>query len=174
LEELGGLQWPCPDIDHPGSTLLHERLWADPLEGPPAPFHACEWVPPIDALDERFPLRMTTVRRLDAYNTGVQTDGYTSPLWEPESLRMAPEDATALGLVDGERVRVSSRRGSILAPLRVDAALRPGLTWMTPHATGEADVNVLTMEKWDPKSGTSEFKATAIRVDALNPESEVG
>ena len=174
LEELGGIQWPCWDEDHPGSALLHERLWKDPLEGAPAPFHACEWLPPIDTLTAEFPLRMTTVRRLDAYNTGVQTDGYTSPLWERESLRMAPEDAAQLGLDDGQRVLISSRRGAIEAPLLVDPSLRPGLTWMTPHATGEADVNLLTNESWDPKSGTSEFKAAAIRVDPLTAEKDRG
>ncbi len=174
LEELGGIQWPCPDEDHPGTAILHERLWADPLQGAPAPFHACEWLPPIDELDERFPLRMTTVRRLDAYNTGVQTDGYSSPLWEAESIRLAPEDAHALGVTDGQRVLVSSRRGAIEAPVRYDDSLRPGLTWMTPHASGEADVNVLTNESWDPKSGTSEFKATAIRIDPLTPEKSRG
>lgn len=174
LEELGGIQWPCPSEDHPGSTVLHDRLWKEPLEGPPAPFHATEWLPPIDELTEQYPLRLTTVRRLDAYNTGVQTDGYSSPLWERESLRMAPEDAAQLGLLDGQQVLVSSRRGAVQAPLKVDAALRPGLTWMTPHATGEVDVNILTTEQWDPKSGTSEFKAAAIRVDALTPEMDRG
>ncbi len=174
LEELGGIQWPCPDENHPGSSLLHERLWADPLEGAPAPFHACEWLPPIDTLTEQFPLRMTTVRRLDSYNTGVQTDGYSSPLWEAESLRLSPEDAQRLGFEDGERVLISSRRGAIEAPIRCDPSLRPGLSWMTPHASGEADVNLLTNESWDPKSGTSEFKATAIRVDKLTPEKQRG
>jgi len=174
LEELGGIQWPCPDENHPGSKLLHERLWQDPLVGPPAPFHACEWLPPIDTLTEEFPLRMTTVRRLDSYNTGVQTDGYSSPLWEPESLRMSPEDAERLGLADGDRVLVSSRRGAVPAPLRIDPALRPGLTWMTPHASGEVDVNLLTNESWDPKSGTSEFKAAAIRVDRFTAEMDRG
>ncbi|CAN5213596.1 molybdopterin-dependent oxidoreductase [soil metagenome] len=167
LEELGGIQWPCPDENHPGSKQLHDRLWKDPIEGPPAPFSVCEWLPPIDTLTEEFPLRMTTVRRLDSYNTGVQTDGYSSPLWERESLRISPEDAKRLGLADGERVRISSRRGSVEAPVLFEADLRPGLTWMTPHATAEVDVNILTNESWDPKSGTSEFKATAIRVDKL-------
>jgi len=58
--------------------------------------------------------------------------------------------------------------------VRYDDSLRPGLTWMTPHASGEADVNVLTNESWDPKSGTSEFKATAIRIDPLTPEKSRG
>ena len=168
LEEHGGLQWPCPDEDHPGTLILHERLWTDPLEGPPVPLTPVEWKAPIDALSEDFPLRMTTVRRLDSYNTGVQTDVLSAaPLRQTESLRISPEDGVRLGLPDGAQVRVSSRRGSIEVPLSYEAALRPGLTWMTPHASEEADVNVLTAEDYDPKSGTAEFKAVAIRVEAI-------
>ncbi len=168
LDEHGGLQWPCPDEEHPGTLILHERLWADPLEGEPVPFCPVEWHAPIDVLDEDFPLRLTTVRRLDSYNTGVQTDVLsTAPLRKDESLRISPEDATRLGLADGALARVSSRRGTIEVLVSYDLALRPGLTWMTPHASEEADVNVLTAEDWDPKSGTAEFKAVAIRVDAM-------
>ncbi len=171
LEEHGGLQWPCPDEDHPGTLILHERLWSDPLEGEPVPFTPVEWKPPIDVVDEEYPLRLTTVRLLDAYNTGVQTDVLSqAPLREAETLRMSPEDASSLGLADGARVQVTSRRGTIEVPISYDRALRPGLTWMTMHASEEGDVNVLTAVDWDPKSGTSEFKAVAIRVDPLTSD----
>ena len=53
--------------------------------------------PPVDTLDDEFPLRLTTGRRLDSYNTGVQTGGYTSPLRRPESIDVSPEDAERLG-----------------------------------------------------------------------------
>ena len=71
-------------------------------------------------------MRLTTGRRLDSYNTGVQTDGFRSPLRRGESLELSPEDAERLGVEDGEVVRVSSRRGSVEAPVRIDPALRPG------------------------------------------------
>src|SRR4029079_18506680 len=80
LEALGGLQWPCPDESHPGSPLLHDRLWKDPVEGPRAPFHAAPYAAPVDAIDAEFPIRLTTGRRLESFNTGVQTGRYTSPL----------------------------------------------------------------------------------------------
>ena len=75
LEDLGGLQWPCPDEQHPGTLFLHARLWEeDPAKrGTPAPFTPVEQDPPLDKLSEEFPLRLTTGRRLDSYNTGVQT-----------------------------------------------------------------------------------------------------
>jgi formate dehydrogenase major subunit len=169
LDALGGIQWPCPDDDHPGTPLMHARLWErDPEElGEPAPFTPVEHVAPVDALDADFPIRLTTVRVLDAYNSGVQTGGYTSPMYRPESLRMDAEDAATLGIADGERIRVVSRRGAVEAPVSLDPSLRPGLASFTPHFTEEVDVNVLTNDAWDPKSGTSEFKATAVRIEKL-------
>jgi formate dehydrogenase major subunit len=169
LEELGGIPWPCPDEDHPGEPFLHARLWAESEadRGAPAPFHAVEHDPPVDELTDEFPLRLTTGRRLDSFNTGVQTGGYTSPLRRGETLDLSPEDAEHYGLAEGEHVSVSSRRGTVQAPVRVDATLRAGLAFMTLHFGDEVATNLLTIEATDPKSGTAEFKATAIRIDKL-------
>ncbi len=167
LEELGGLQWPCPDESHPGSPFLHGRLWAEPREGPPAPFHAVEHDPPVDKLTEDFPIRLTTGRRLDSYNTGVQTAGYTSPLRRGETLDIAPEDGARLSVSDGELVRAVSRRGAVSVPVRYDATLRPGLAFMTLHFQDEVATNILTIDAIDPKSGTAEFKASAIRIEKM-------
>lgn len=173
LDALGGIQWPCPSEDHPGTPLMHARLWSDDPDerGRPAPFTPVEHVAPVDALDDEYPIRLTTVRLLDAYNSGVQSGGYSSPLRVRESLRIDAADAAHLGIADGERVRVVSRRGAVEAPVGIDPSLRPGLASFTPHFTEEVDVNVLTNDAWDPKSGTSEFKATAIRVEKL-PDAE--
>ncbi len=169
LEALGGIQWPCPDEDHPGSPMLHTRLWQDPLEGPPAPFSVVEHRPPYESVDAEYPLRLTTGRRLESYNTGAQTNRYSSPLHRGESLDLSPEDADRLLLEEGEIVRVSSRRGSVEAPVHIDRALRPGLCFMTFHFPDQVDSNVLTIDATDPKSGTAEFKAAAIRVDKIAP-----
>ena len=169
LDELGGIQWPCPDESHPGTEFLHARLWRDPIDGPAAPFHAVEHDPPVDLLTEEFPIRLTTGRRLDSFNTGVQTGGYTSPLRTREAILISPSDGARLGIHDGERVRVSSRRGSVEVPIRFDASLRPGLAFMTPHFPDQVATNILTIDATDPKSGTAEFKASAIRIDKLVP-----
>jgi formate dehydrogenase major subunit len=174
LEALGGIQWPCPTEDHPGSPFLHGRLWADPVEGPRAPFSVCRWSPPVDELDDDFPIRLTTGRRLDSFNTGVQTGLYSSPLRRGETLDLCPADARLLSVEPGEVVRVSSRRGSIEAPVRLDPGLRPGLAFMTLHFPDEIDVNVLTVDATDPKSGTAEFKATAVRVEKVRERREAG
>ena len=167
LEELGGIQWPCYDENHPGELFLHSRLWEDPVPGNRVPFVPVDHDPPVDKLDDDFPIRLTTGRRLDSYNTGVQTAGYTSPLRRGESLDVSPEDAQSYGLADGERVRVVSRRGQVEAPIRIDEGLRPGLTFMTLHFQDDVATNLLTIDATDPKSGTAEFKATAIRIEKL-------
>lgn len=167
LEALGGLQWPCTDDSHPGTLFLHGRLWETPVQGPKAPFHVVEHEPPVDQLDDDFPIRLTTGRRLDSYNTGVQSGGYRSPLRRGETLDLSPEDGQRYGVRDGERVCITSRRGSITVPVRYDASLRPGLAFMTLHFQDEVETNLLTIDATDPKSGTAEFKATAIRIDKL-------
>jgi predicted molibdopterin-dependent oxidoreductase YjgC len=169
LEERGGIQWPCPEDGHPGTLFLHGRLWeTDPEKrGAPALFVATEQEDPLDELSAEFPLRLTTGRRLDSYNTGVQSGGYTTPLRRPETLNLSPEDAARLKIAEGETVKVSSRRGSLDAPVHVDTVLREGLAFMTLHFPEQVETNVLTLDAWDPKSGTAEFKATAIRVDKL-------
>jgi len=167
LDELGGIQWPCPDESHPGTQFLHERLWHDPVEGPRAPLHAVEHDPPVDRLTKEFPIRLTTGRRLDSFNTGVQTNEYTSPLRQKEALLISPSDGQRLGVQDGERVMASSRRGSVEVPVRFEATLRPGLAFLTLHFPDQVATNILTIDATDPKSGTAEFKASAIRIDKL-------
>jgi predicted molibdopterin-dependent oxidoreductase YjgC len=165
LEELGGIQWPCYDESHPGEIFLHSRLWQEPLVGPRAPFSVVEFEPPVDQLDAEYPIRLTTGRRLDSFNTGVQTDSYHSPLRRMETLDLSPEDGASYQLREGEKVRVKSRRGSVVAPVRFDPGLRPGLAFLTVHFHDQVATNELTIDAVDPKSGTSEFKATAIRIE---------
>jgi predicted molibdopterin-dependent oxidoreductase YjgC len=181
LEELGGIQWPCPSEDHPGTMFLHARLWEEDPDkrGNPAPFTPVEQEDPVDELSPEFPIRLTTGRRLDSYNTGVQTGQYATPIRRPETLNLSPEDAVRLGFAEGEMARVSSRRGSVEAPVHIDTQLREGLAFMTLHFPEQVQTNVLTIDAWDLKSGTAEFKATAIRVDKLTAgarrqEEEVG
>ncbi len=170
IEDLGGIQWPCPSETELEPSYLHHRLWADdPADrGQPAPFSVVIDDPPVDTLSDEFPLRLTTGRRLDSYNTGVQSGGFQSPLRWGESIDVSPEDAQQHQFVDGETVAITSRRGSILAPVRIDRSLRPGLVFMTFHFPEEVDTNILTIEANDPKSGTAEFKATAVRLDKVS------
>jgi formate dehydrogenase major subunit len=165
LEKEGGLRWPCPDENSPGELFLHARLWEEPVRGPRAPFNVVKQEGPVDEITSEFPILLTTGRRLDAFNSGVQSAGYTSPLRRGESLDLSPEDAVRYGVSNGEEIKVSSRRGYVVVPVRIDETLRPGLAFMTFHF--DVPTNFLTIEANDPKSGTAEFKASAIRIDKL-------
>ena len=171
LEARGGIQWPCPSEDHPGTLFLHGWLWADDLEGrDPVPFSITDHAPPKERLTDDFPLRLTTGRALDSYNTGVQSGGYVSPIRYGDAIDVNPTDAAALGVADGERVLVSSPRGSVEMDVRLQPDVPAGLTFTTFHFPELVDANVLTNDEWDPRSGTSEFKAAAIRISKLEPE----
>jgi formate dehydrogenase major subunit len=169
LDANRGIQWPCYDDSHPGELFLHSRLWERPLRGPRVSFVPVDHDPPVDRLDDEFPLRLTTGRRLEEYNTGVQTSGYRNALRRSESLDVSPEDAVRYGLEEGEVVRVRSRRGAVEVPVRRVDSLRPGLTFMTLHFPDDVATNLLTIDATDPKSGTAEFKATAIRIEKIEP-----
>ena len=174
LEELGGLQWPCPDEDHPGTAVpARAAVGADPGRGRRARRSASSrHEPPVEALDDEFPIRLTTGRRLDSYNTGVQTGGYT--LAAPprrDARRSRPRTPRGWASPTASVVRVTSRRGAVEAPVRIDPRCARGLAFMTFHFPDEVDANLLTIDATDPKSGTAEFKATAVRVDELDPQS---
>jgi formate dehydrogenase major subunit len=172
LEAEGGLQWPCPDENHPGSPFLHGWLWADDLEGrDPAPFSEVEHAGPAEELTEEFPLRLTTGRALDSYNTGVQSGSIDSPIRYGNTIDMAIADAARLAIENGEVVRVVSPRGSVEMPVRVLDDLPDGLTFTTFHFPELVDVNVLTNDAWDKRSGTAEFKAASIRIEKLAAQS---
>ena len=172
LESEGGLQWPCPSLDHPGSPFLHSWLWADDLDGrDPAPFSALIHQGPKEELSEQFPLRLTTGRALDSYNTGVQSGGFNSPIRYGDALDMNPADAIGMGIEDGEKVQVSSARGSVEMAVRFQPDIPKGLTFTTFHFPELVDVNVMTSDAWDKRSGTAEFKAASIRVEKLQAAS---
>lgn len=171
LEDSGGLQWPCPEVGHPGTVFLHGRLWEPDLGGgPTAPFTVTEHLPPAEELSEAFPLRLTTGRALDSYNTGVQTGGLDSPIRYGDTLDVNAADAAAAGVADGDVVRVSSARGSLTMPLRVVSSLPVGLAFTTFHFPQLVDLNLLTNDVWDRASGTAEFKAAAIRIEPAAAE----
>ena len=151
---------------------MHWRLWMDPLQGDPVPFIPTEYEPPIDQVDGEYPFMLTTGRRLEFYNTGVQTGLYDSARPQEEILEMNPEDAAELGIVDGMWVRVSSRRGSLEVRARADSGLYRGLVFMTLHHPDQVSTNMLTIHAIDPKSGTAEFKATAVRIEPVAPVPE--
>ena len=109
---------------------------------------------PKEELSEQFPLRLTTGRALDSYNTGVQSGGFNSPIRYGDALDMNPADATAMSIEDGETVLVSSARGSVEMAVRYQPDIPEGLTFTTFHFPELVDTNVLTNDAWEKRSGT--------------------
>jgi predicted molibdopterin-dependent oxidoreductase YjgC len=169
LEALDGIQWPCPDESHSGTKFLHARLWDDDpaKRGKLAAFSVVQAKGPIEQPDDEYPFVLTTGRRLESYNTGVQTGGYGSPLHRGETVDMSPEDAARLGLAAGDLVRVTSRRGQVEAPVHIDRGLRAGTVFMTLHFPDDVATNLLTINATDPRSGTAEFKACAVSIEPV-------
>jgi len=144
-------------------------LWEEDAakRGRLAPFSVVHHEGPVEQPDDEYPLILSTGRRLESFNTGVQTGGYLSPLHRGESLDISPEDARRLGVEQGDIVRVTSRRGTIDAPAHIDRGLRAGVVFMTLHFPDDVATNLLTINATDPKSGTAEFKACAVRVEPV-------
>jgi len=138
-----------------------------PRRGRAAPFSVVDHDPPVEQADDDYPFVLTTGRRLESYNTGVQTSGYASPLHNGGTLDISPEDAARLRIADGDLVRIESRRGRVEAPARIDEALRAGMVFMTMHFPDDVPTNLLTIDVSDPKSGTAEFEACAVRVEPI-------
>nr|WP_246860998.1 molybdopterin dinucleotide binding domain-containing protein [Bacillus sp. REN3] len=120
--------------------------------------------------DEEFPFTLTTGRRYESYNTHTQTRHYAPGVkikQTEETLDIHPEDAGKLGIENGEMVRVSSRRGELTVRAKVTSQVVPGLVFMSFHWS-EVPTNVLTLNEYDPISGTAEFKACAVKVQSVS------
>nr|WP_246439436.1 molybdopterin dinucleotide binding domain-containing protein [Bacillus benzoevorans] len=119
--------------------------------------------------DEEYPFTLTTGRRYESYNTHTQTKHYASGAklkQTEESVDMHPDDAAKLGVESGEVVEVSSRRGSVQVKVKVTEQVAPGLVFMSFHFS-DVPTNVLTINEYDPISGTAEFKACAVKIKKL-------
>jgi len=164
LEETG-LQWPCTDRDDPGTPYLHAPAPARPGGGK---FWPVEYQPPIELPDSEYPLTLSTGRTLYHYNSATMTmreDGITDKQVDP-FFEISAEDASALGLADGDWARLVSRRGDLEARAKITDRVYPGLVWMALHFA-QAKVNWLTHDVGDPLIGTPEYKVSAVRVEAL-------
>jgi len=166
LEGEGGIQWPCPDEDHPGTQYLHK----DEMDsGIPGFFAPVDHVPPVEEPDAEYPLVLTTGRRRSTYHTGTQTgraSGFDL-LVPSEFVEINPSDATSLGVVDGEVVEVSSRRGSVTAPVKVTERSPKGAVFMTFAFPELTQTNRLTSDAYDFITETPEFKACAVKINRV-------
>jgi formate dehydrogenase alpha subunit len=163
LEELGFLQWPCPNADHPGTAYLHEGKFTRGL----GKLHPLEYQDPAETPDAEFPFLLTTGRNIFQFHTGTMTRRSAKLEQEaPEAyVELNPEDAAHLGVADGELAKLVSRRGEIEAKAWVTDRVPRGLVFV-PFHYAEAAANVLTNPAVDPQAKIPEFKVCAVRVEA--------
>jgi formate dehydrogenase alpha subunit len=164
LEE-GGLQWPCPTPQHPGTPILHTQQFTRGK----GRFIPLEYKPSVELPDKNYPLMLTTGRSLYHFHTGTMTrrvEGL-NVLRPEEEVEISPADASRLGIADGETVKVISRRGKVTAKAKVTEASSEGVVFMTFHFA-ESPANLLTIPALDPVAKIPEYKVCAVRVEKAN------
>ena len=163
-ERCGGLQWPCPTAEHPGTPYLHKGTFSRGLGA----FTPVEYQPPAEITDAEYPLTLTTGRMAFHWHTGTMTRRTEALHQEvPEGYaEVNPADAERLGISKSGRVRLISRRGEIEAHAWITRRVPEGVVF-APFHFAEAAANALTNGALDPKSGIPEFKICAIRLEPV-------
>ena len=156
-----GLQWPCPTPDHPGTPILHMGKFSRGL----GHFSGVDWQPPAEEPDEEYLLILTTGRVLYQWHTGTLTrrSKGLDAICPEAVVELNTEDASNLGIADGQMVKVTSRRGEIVATAQVSGKVEPGVVFIPWHFA-EAAANKLTIAALDPTAKIPEYKVCAVRV----------
>ncbi len=164
--EKGGIPWPCPTADHPGTPVLHTERFTRGK----GLFHAIEYRPSEELRDDEFPLQLTTGRFFPHYHTGTMTrNSPTLHAEMPEGhVEVHPDDAAKLGLQSYDMAKLVSRRGEVVTRVMVTDLIKPGNVFMSFHFM-EANANVLTNPALDPISKIPEYKVCAVRVEKAHP-----
>ncbi len=159
--EKGGLQWPCPTPDHPGTPFLHKDRFSRGL----GRFHATPFREPAEQPDADYPFVLSTGRVLYHFHTATMTRQVAGlhELYPGGDIQVNPDDAAALGLEQGEPVEVASRRGAITAKVLITDRVPRGTVFMPFHFR-EAPANVLTIDVLDPVAKIPELKVCAVRL----------
>ena len=158
-----GLQWPCPEEDHPGTPILH----VDRFSRGRGRFNRIEARGPAEQPDDQYPLTLTTGRVLYHYHTGTMTRRSEPLHWrEPHGyVEINPNDAEAIDLKDGYAVVIRSRRGQVRTRARITENVPPGTVFLAFHWR-EAPANVLTQDHaLDPVAKIPEYKVSAVRLE---------
>jgi formate dehydrogenase alpha subunit len=161
--EGNGIQWPCPSLDHPGTPYLHDGGRFTRGKGL---FHAVDYKPPAEVVDEDYPFWMTTGRVYAHYHTGTMTRNSKALDCEVSEgfLEINPADARTLDLPDGHRIKIASRRGEIETRIMITDRVDQGVVFMPFHFE-EANVNKLTNPAYDPIAKIPELKVCAVKLE---------
>jgi formate dehydrogenase major subunit len=171
IERLGDIQWPCYTEDHPGTSYLYKDNKFDTPNGKGKLF-AAEWRPPMELVDEEYPLVLSTVREVGHYSARTMTGNCRALQQladEPGYIQMNPKDAKNCRIKDQQLVKISSRRGSVIARALVSDRVNKGATYMT-YQWWIGACNELTLDNLDPISKTPEYKYCSVRVESIEDQ----
>ncbi len=175
IEQQGGVFWPCPSVEHPGTPRLFEPGSWNPVAKGAGPFYfpdgkarfnVAPYTPPAEDVDAEYPLILTTGRVISQFLSGTQTrrigplvDQYPVP-----RIELHPQLATQLGIGDNDWITAESRRGAITLRAQVVRTIRPDTVFVPYHWAGRKSINRLTIAAQDPISKIPEYKVCAVRV----------
>ena len=163
LEAEGGVHWPCPALDHPGTPYL----FADDFPRGRGKFWELEYGSESEHPDDEYPYHLTTGRVLFHWHGGTMTrrskldEAFPLPIIE-----MHPDDAAELRLISGDWVKITSRRGQVACQVMVTGRSPQGTVFLPFHFV-EAAANILTLDKIDPRAKIPDFKMAAVKLEKV-------
>src|SRR6266550_1603730 len=170
--EGAGLQYPVPTPDHPGTAFLFDKAF--PTADGRARFVPVEYTNPVELPDDEYPFVMNTGRQLYHWHTGTMSRRASGlDAREPTAIvEIHPEDARKLRVREGELVRLTSRRNSMVTAARISERVARGQVFVPFHFR-EAAANLLTNPVLDPYAKMAELKICAVRIEAVHQSAPV-
>ncbi|MDY6953710.1 MAG: molybdopterin-dependent oxidoreductase, partial [Thermodesulfobacteriota bacterium] len=158
-----GLQWPCPDMEHPGTPYLYSETFTTPSGR--AKFAPVAYTPPGEVTSHEYPFVLTTRRSFFHFHSTLSRKVVgMNVLRGEERVEINPVDAAPLEIEDGDAVKVTSKRGAVRAKAKITKTTPPGVVSMTFHYS-ETRTNLLTHDVLDPVAKIPEFKVCAVKVE---------
>jgi formate dehydrogenase major subunit len=165
IDREGGIQWPCPSEQEPGTSILHTRTFS---HGSKARLRPVEYQPAPERASDEYPYLLMTGRTLYQFNAGTMTMRTANEKLRPaDTIEIAPPDAARLGVRNGDRVSVISRYGEATLPVCTGSGIPAGRLFATFHSTA-AWVNAVTGPGRDAYTETPDYKVTAVKL--VRPE----
>jgi formate dehydrogenase alpha subunit len=157
-----GIQWPCSSLDQPGTKILHTKTFTRGL----GLLKGIEHIPPAELPDEEYPFLLSTGRILSHYNVTTRNSPALSTFVPGEAAMIHPLDAANLCIDGADRLRVTSRRGSVTCGIQITDMVQPGMIWMSHHHAS-TPTNELTVHAFDSISQTGEYKICAVQLEKV-------
>lgn len=166
IERCWGLQWPCWNRNHDGTSFLHKYYFTRGR----GHFVPATHETPAELPDAEYPFILNTGRVYHQYHTGTMTRQSSSLNREASEalLEVNPQDAARLGLRTGDWVELSSKRGSTTVKAEITEQVAKGSVYTSFHFPTVA-INLLTSDARDPKAQCPEYKVCAVRLEKINP-----